>query len=212
MTPAVQEVIIRPMTELYLPPLHLRGDPQAKARALDAYDKALAGFDRDTLQKGWQKVVAVQTYWVWPNPGVIAEACRQCQPRLKPTNEEEKRRNQAQDMAEAYTARYMKTSHLAKLARQEGRAGPLRKYVADAAWVQAQLICQVQNIGWNTHLADNLGKFHSSQEAFTAYQKTIAGAAERGQIRVHVPPSSARAWKEKAGNSVSLPSPATRAC
>ena len=135
MTPAVQEVIIRPMTEIYLPPLHC-AHPQAKARALDVYDKALAGFDRDTLQQGWQKVVAMQTYWVWPNPGVIAEACRQCQPRPKPTNEEEKHRGQALDMAEAYTARYMKTSHLAKLARQEGWSAPLRRYVADVAWVQ----------------------------------------------------------------------------
>ena len=125
MTLVVQEVIIRPMTELYLPPLHLRGNAEARARALDAYDKALAGFDRDTLQQAWKTVVAQQTYWVWPNPGVIAEACRHCQPRPKPTNEEEKRREQALDMAEAYTARYMKTSRLAKLARQEGWDGPL---------------------------------------------------------------------------------------
>ena len=58
MTPAVQEVIIRPMTELYLPPLHLRANPEARARALDAYDNALADFGRDTLEKAWKTVVA----------------------------------------------------------------------------------------------------------------------------------------------------------
>jgi hypothetical protein len=200
MTEAARDIIIEPMLELYLPPLHLRQDAQAQERALAAYEKALAGFDRDTLQRGWNKVVAQQTYWVWPNPGTIAEACRQCQPRPTRPSEEEQRREKALDMAEAYTARYMKTSHLGRLARQEGWSGRLREYVADAAWVQAQLLCQVKNIGWNARLAEGLGTFHSSAEAFAAYRKTITHSIERGQIRVHIPQARVRQWKEQCGH------------
>ena len=55
-------------------------------------------------------------------------------------------------MTDDYATRYMKTSHLARLARQEGWSGRLREYVTDAAWVQAQLLCQVRNIGWNARV------------------------------------------------------------
>jgi hypothetical protein len=91
-------------------------------------------------------------------------------------------------MAEAYTARYMKTSQVAKLARREGWAGRLREYVTDVAWVQAQLICRVENVGWNARLAEDLGRFSSSAEAVAAYRPTALKAVERGQVRVTVPP------------------------
>jgi hypothetical protein len=197
MTSLVRQVIIEPMGELYLPPLHLRADREARSRALDAYETALAPFDRTTLQRAWEKVVAEQTFWVWPNPGVIVEACRQCQSRSKPPSDKNQPRAKALQMTEDYTRRYMRTSQVAKLATREGWDGKLREYVAGAAWVQAQLICQVQAIGWDTHLADDLGHFHSSQEAFTAYRKTIEKPVERGQIRVTVPRSRIREWKEQ---------------
>jgi hypothetical protein len=125
------------------------------------------------------------------------DACRRCEPRPKPPSAEEKRREQALALAEAYTARYMKTSHVARLARQEGWVGRLREYVHDAAWVQAQLICRVQHIGWNARLASELGQFHSSNDAFAAYRKTIEKAVARGQIRVTIPPTRIRGWKEQ---------------
>lgn len=209
MTQTVRDIVLGPMTELYLPPLHLRRDAQAQARALAAYEQALAGFDRDALQKGWDKVVAGQTYWVWPNPGTIAEACRQCAKRSLPTGEEEQRRQQALDLAEAYTARYLKTSHLAKLARREGWSGRLREYVADAAWVQAQLIAGVRHLGWNACLAEDFGPFRSSQQAFEEYRQTIEPAIERGQIRVAVPKSRIRQWR--FGQAAQDPTPDTDA-
>jgi hypothetical protein len=198
MTDAVRDIILKPMCELYLPPLHLRRDADAQDRALAAYETSLAPFDRDTLQRAWDKVVAGQTYWVWPNPGTIAEACRQCQPKPTPLSEEEQRKEKALSMADDYATHYMKTSHLAKLAAREGWSGRLREYVTDAAWVQAQLLCQVKNIGWNAKLAEGLGRFHSSAEAFAAYRKTISHALERGQIRVSIPRSRVLHWKEHA--------------
>jgi hypothetical protein len=194
-TGAVREVILDPMCELFPPPRHLRGCADVQIRALAAYEKALAGFDRDTLQRGWQKIVAGHSYWAWPNPGEIAEACRQCQVPSKPDSEQQERRAKALALAEAYTSRYMKTSHLAKLARREGWADPLRAYVADVAHVQAQLLCGVRNIGWNARLAEDLGHFHSSAEAFAAYAATIEKAVARGQIRVTIPKRRSQQWR-----------------
>jgi hypothetical protein len=195
---AVRNVILEPMLALYPPPSHLRHDEQAQQRALAAYEKALAGFDRATLERAWEKVVARQAGWVWPNPRTIVDACRQCQPRPTPPSDQEQRQQHALDLAEAYTAQFMKTSYLARLARQEGWAGPLRDYVADAAWVQAQLLAQVKRIGWNARLADGLGPFRSSQEAFAAYRQTISAAIKDGEIHVRVPRSRICSWKEHA--------------
>jgi hypothetical protein len=198
MTQAVRDLILEPMLELYLPPTHLRADAQARERALAAYEQALARFDRDTLQHAWDRVVADQAFWVWPNPGTIVAACRQCEPRTKPPGEEEQRQAKALAMAEEYAGRYMKTSQVAKLAKREGWAIWLREYVADAAWVQAQLICKVQHIGWNAKLADGLGHFSSSAEAFEQYRRTpaVVNAVERGQVRIHIPAARIREWKE----------------
>jgi len=198
MTTAVRDIIIEPMLSLFPAPLHLRHNGQARELALAAYEKALARFDRETLQRGWEKIVAEHALWVWPNPATIADACRQCQPKPTPPSEEEQRKEKALGMAEAYTTHYMKTSHLARLARQEGWAGRLREYVADAAWVQAELLCKIKNIGWNARLADGIGQFRSSAEAFAAYRKTISHAIERGQIRVSVPRARILQWKEQA--------------
>jgi hypothetical protein len=207
MTDAVRQAILEPMLQLYLPPLHLRADAQAQALALALYEQALAPFDRGTLERAWQQVVAHHAFWVWPNPGLIAEACRHCESRPRPPSDEEQRQAQALELAEAYTTRYLKTSQLAKLAKREGWAGWLRDYVAAAAWVQAQLICRVRNIGWDGRLAQDLGRFHSSGDAFEAYRQTIIKPVERGQIRVHVPPSRIHRWKVEAVEAADRPQP-----
>jgi hypothetical protein len=210
MTDAVRQAILEPMLALYLPPLHLRADAQARARALALYEQALVPFDRGTLERAWQQVVANQAFWVWPNPGVIVKACRHCEPRPRPPSEEEQRQAQALELAETYTARYLKTSQLAKMARREGWAGRLHEYVAAAAWVQAQLICKVHHIGWDACLVRDLGRFHSSHEAFAAYRHTIGKPVERGQIRVHVPPCRIRRWKEEAGRDAAASIPGSQ--
>lgn len=204
----VRDLILTPMCELYLAPPHLRHNAEAQARALAAYERVLAGFDAGTLQRGWDKVIAEHDFWgTWPNPAMIAEACRQAQPKPPPPDQEQ-RRQKALDLAEAYTAQFMQTAQLAKIARREGWSGYLRGYVADAAWVQAQLIAQVKNIGWNARLADGLGRFHSSAEAFAAYRQTIADQVKGGQIRVSVPRARILSWKERAAPDCEVPSPA----
>ena len=197
MTDAVRDIILKPMQELYLPPLHLRHDVDAQARALAAYETALAAFDRDTLQRAWEHVVAHQSYWVWPSCGTIAEACRQCRPRPEPPSDEEQRKEKASRMADAYAARFMKTSHLAKLAAREGWSGRLREYVTDAAHVQAQLLCGVRDVSFSTNLIADRSRFHSSREAFAAYRKTIDTTVQSGSINVPIPPDRIRRWQDQ---------------
>jgi hypothetical protein len=57
------------------------------------------------------------------------------------------------------------------------------------------LICGVRNIGWNAHLADDLGDFHSSQEAFNRYRQTAEKAVASGQIRVTIPKRRIQQWR-----------------
>lgn len=203
MSDLVREIILEPMCALFPPPQHLRDRRETLALALASYERALARFDRATLQQGWDQVVAEQTFWCWPNPGEIVAACRQCLPRSP--SDEEKRKAQALELADAYTSRFMKTAHVARLARREGWSGRLQDYVQDAAWVQAQLICGVRNLGWNTHLAENLGAFRSSAEAFAAYRATLAGQVERGQLRVTVPRRQIADWKEQHAELAPVP-------
>jgi hypothetical protein len=197
MTRTVQDIILKPMQELYLPPLHLRHDADAQTCVLDAYAKALAPFDADTLQRAWQKVIAEQTNWIWPSCGSIAAVCRQCQPKPAPPSEEERRREKALQMADDYAAQFMKTSHLANLATREGWSGRLREYVYDAAWVQAQLLCHVRDVSFSTNLIESPSRFHSSREAFAAYCQTIGHSTERGEIHIGVPPARIQEWQER---------------
>jgi hypothetical protein len=197
MADAVRDLILKPMQELYLPPLHLRHDADAQARALAAYETALASFDADTLQSAWQNVVARQTYWIWPACGSIVEACRQCQPKPSPTSEDERRKVKAFHMADDYATDFMKTSHLAQLAAREGWSGRLREYVTDAAYVQAQLLCRVRNVSFSTNLIEGSARFHSSRQALTAYRKTIDSAVQSGSIDVRIPPPRIRQWQQQ---------------
>jgi hypothetical protein len=197
MTQSDAQALIARMVERYPPPQHLRGQPEAQAAVLADYEQALAPFDADTLAKGWAKVVSEHAFWVWPNPGTMAEACRHCQPKPPPPTQQEQRRAKALEMADAYTARYCKRSHLAKLAKQEGWMPKLHEYVAAAAWLQAQLICQVQPIGWDKLLLPDADRYRSSQAAFEALRQTIAPQIEKGTIRVHIPPARIRQWKDQ---------------
>ena len=90
-------------------------------------------------------------------------------------------------MADRYVKHYCRHSQVAKLAKAEGWIGPLTKFVRESAWVQAQILCQVDPIGWDASLADHLGHFSTSDEAYAAFRQTIAGAIGRGRIEVRVP-------------------------
>ena len=200
MTAAVQEHIIRPMLALYPPPVHLRQNAKSQAAALAAYVDALAGFDAATLAAGWRAVTAEHRFWCWPSIGTVVEACRRFAPPPPALGEQEKRRRQAEALADAYTARFMKTTHVARLARAEGWELKLGEYVRDAAWVQAQLICGVRGISFaSTLVPPEERHISSAAEFFACYCETIAAAVERCRIRVTVPPARLREWKDRAG-------------
>ena len=147
------------------------------------------------LEAAWRKVVAEHTSWVWPLPGEIARNCRRVSARM-PQSEEAIRREQALALAESYTARYLRKSHLARVAGAEGWVPRLREFVREAAWVQAQLLLGVSGIGWNPAiLMPDANEYGSSQSAFKVYQKSIEGAVSRGKIRVAVPPSRCSEWR-----------------
>lgn len=195
MTTAVQTLITGPMLALYPPPQHLRGDAQQQAAALAAYDKALARFDAATLAAGWELVTAKHQFWVWPNPGTLAEACRRCEPPRPAASDQGERRQRADAMAETYAAKFMRSTHLAKLAQAEGWAGRLAEYVRDAAWVQAQLICGLSRVSFASSLVPAECRHLSAGEFIAGYRESVAGVLGRGVVRVTVPPSRIRGWK-----------------
>ena len=188
------------MLALYPPPHHLRGDAKKQTEALAAYAKALAAFDGPTLAAGWELVTAEHQFWVWPNPGVVVEACRRCAPPPPAVGDQESRRLRADALADDYAARFMRTTHLAKLAAAGGWAAGLRAHVRAAAWVQAQIICGVRGIGFPSELVPVESRGQSAQECFETYKKAVAGPLARGRIRVTVPPSLAREWSRAACN------------
>ncbi|OWK38947.1 hypothetical protein FRUB_06323 [Fimbriiglobus ruber] len=115
------------------------------------------------------------------------------------------RRQQALALADAYTARFMKTTHLAKLAQVKGWGPPLAEYVREAAWVQAQIIVGVKDIGFATLLIPKERRFRPADECFAAYRETIAGPVERGRIRVTVPPARIREWAAAVRGDPDIP-------
>jgi hypothetical protein len=156
------------------------------------YKRSLAPFDSDTVQRAWQKIVAEHTFWgTWLNPGMIAEACRQCQPRPIPPPTDGQRKAKPFDLADDYATGYMKTSHLAKLAEGEGWSGRLLECVTDAGWVQAQLLCDVRDIGWNaraalvTQIARSLahGREDRFLDARLAFERLFVSAVARQEHR-----------------------------
>jgi hypothetical protein len=142
----------------------------------------------------WERFVTTQALWVWPPPAVIVAACRECAPRQPPPGEEEQRQRRAQALADAYVARYMKMSQVYKLAKRDGW---LLDYVQSAAWVQAQLICQVRDISWDAGLARDLGDCSFSADTFAAYRTTVANPVGKGAIRVTVPAGRVREWQAR---------------
>lgn len=77
--------------------------------------------------------------------------------------------------------------------------GPLTNFVRESAWVHS--LYQVEPIGWDASLADHLGHFSTSSEAYAAFRQTISGAIERGRIEVRVPPILIRQWEKQYGHN-----------
>jgi hypothetical protein len=110
----------------------------------------------------------------------MGDAGRLKHKRAGPARDLDRRRKEAAAMADRYLKQYCRHSQVAKLAKAEDWIGPLTKFVRESAWVQAQILCRVDPIGWDASLADHLGYFSTSGEAYAAFRQTIAGAIERG--------------------------------
>lgn len=198
MTEAVRTHILRRMTALYPPPQHLRGSASKQTAALTAYETALSGFDEATLAAGWALVTAEHAFWVWPNPGQVADACRRCAPPPPAVSDQERRRAEAFEMADAYTAHFMKSTQVARMAEKEGWAGRLRSHVHDHAAAQAQIICGVERVAFASSIIPEEHRHLSAREGFAAYRESVAGPVERGRVRVAVPAARVREWKAAA--------------
>lgn len=196
---AVREFLAR-MTERFPAPTHLR-HPEARQRALDDYAKSLLPFDAATLNRAWDRLVATRELWCWPAAGVITALCRACAPRDTSPSDQEQRRERAHVLANAYTARYFRTSHVAKEARREGWLPELRRYVEAAAQVQAQLLAGVRHVGFDSVLLDEATPVRSAQDAFDAYRATIASVLERGSIAVRVPRQRVKTWRARCSQA-----------
>jgi len=204
MTQAVKDLLARMQAELP-PPIHLRGNAEAQEQFLADYVQVLSGWSREVLEAAWPVVLSRQEFWIWPRPQQIHDACKQiANQRQRPINLEE-RRQEAQELADRYMHNYLRRSQVAKLAEKEGWIEPLKHFVRESAWVQAQLLCKIGSVGWDTSIAAHLGEFRSSQDAFNGFRQTIAGAVQRGRIEVHVPPTLIRAWKEEVQNVLDKP-------
>jgi hypothetical protein len=196
---AARDLLTR-MKESYEPPSHLVMNARARTAVLADYENALAGLDAHALDQAWHRIVAQPTRWTWPTLGELVKAAEFFTPRRRGPGEEERRRLHARALADTYTARFLETFHVAKLARQEGWLIPLHRYVDAAAWVQAQRIVGVINTGWDPNILvpEQIGQ-GTSQELFDAYCATpaVANAIHRGQIRVDVPKARIEHWKEE---------------
>jgi hypothetical protein len=106
-------------------------------------------------------------------------------------------------MAYAYRKRFMQTSQVAARAKAGGWAEPLRQYVDEAAWVQAQYLCGRKDVGYSsTVLFGHDGALASDcRERAAEFFEKARDQAARGFIRVSVPPSMAEGWKRECGES-----------
>jgi hypothetical protein len=199
----VEEVVLRPMQRVYLPPRHLRfhdaDDPDAKEEALEQYYQALSGYDRAALEKAWQRVRAGHDFSIWPTPARLVQAAELSLPRPRPPSEAELRHQHALDRAEEYAACFMKRRKVARLAREEGWAGRLRAYVHAAAWVQAQLIDGLDREGIT--LPGDLTRHsgcRSTKESLAWCKEAFAKQVGAGEIDVPVPEQLVEEWKGEA--------------
>jgi hypothetical protein len=194
----VQKRIIEPMTATYIPPRHMRYQPELQEKALDSYLRTLEGFDSETLERAWKKVCREHTYSIWPTPAVIYQAAQASQRKPIELSPEAQKQEQARQLTNDYVSRFRRTSVVAKRAKSEGWLSPLMSYVESAAWGQAQLICGVKEIGFDTCLIQNQEEFSSAQEAFAAYRETVRKPVEQKQIKVQVPLFLIKEWKRQS--------------
>ena len=99
------------------------------------------------------------------------------------------RKTEAMQMAEDYTTQFMKRRKVARVAKEEGWAGNLRRYVHASAWVQAQAIQGLDGISWDSGAIGD-------RDDLTAILKRKN--VKDGKIDVTVPEDRQEGWRERA--------------
>lgn len=197
MNGAVRTLILERMQAVFMPPQQVRANRQARQLALVEYEQALQGFTAEVLEQAWVKVRNEHELVIWPPIRRFLDACRYYAVREGQPSPEEGRRQQALEQANAYTSRFLKHSVLAQRARAEGWLGELQNYVQAAAWVQAQLLCGVRQLGFDSVLLEE-GEYRSAQAAFAAYRTQVAKELTKGEIKVRVPAARIEQWRAQA--------------
>jgi hypothetical protein len=165
----IDRAVLRPMRALYSPPRHLRADEDALDAALATYRRALGRFDPDVLARAWQQVVEQNELWCWPKLSDLVKAADQAQRELHPQACGQAWVEQATRRTEEYTRRFLKTSAHAARASQGGYEPELKRYVREAAWVQAQLIAGQRDVGYDHAVLFGQGpRDRDAEEAFFA--------------------------------------------
>jgi hypothetical protein len=180
-----ERAIIRPMCAMYPPPRHLR-----------AYRRALARFDRPVLEQAWQKVVERNPLWCWPKLAEIVQAAEQCHRQARPSADDWVEK--ADEMADAYTRKFLKASAHAARAREGGYEVALRRYVRAAAYVQAQYLLGRESVGYESAVLFGGGRVRDRGQEEEFFRRAKE-QAEKGHLRVHVPPGLAERWGRGGG-------------
>lgn len=178
-------------------PHHVRNKPAAIETLLNVYRHALAGFERETLEKAWLKVAAEQDYWTWPMPETLVKAAKHFHDLAHPFDPRQADAwvEKAQALSDAYVKRYMQTTQTAVRAREGGYEAALKEYVEAVSWVQAQVICGRKGVGYSACVLS--GPRADGEEKAEFFRKAREQAAS-GHIRVHVPPGKLEEWREAA--------------
>jgi hypothetical protein len=195
----VREVILARLPALGSPGERFFPDPDTdRERAWEMiareYIEALQQFDRTTLERAFGRVRDTTTTGFWPSPGRFRQAALSL---LEPAPDaDEAKRRDADQRAEAYVLRYMRTSRLYKEASKDGWGGALLSYVQAAASVQAQVIVGTRGISWDSVLLDRASDA-DPKDQLAAY---VSECREKKltEIRVHVPKARIEGWRKAA--------------
>lgn len=189
----VDEVVIDAMVARFPPPKHVREDDRAAGGLLNTYRKALSAFRRPILEQGWELVAARQKIWCWPLPSEIGEACMEAQRKAERSGEADAWVQRAQDRADEYVKRFMKTSAVAARAREGGYEDRVKEYLRAASWVQSQMIEGRESVGYDGRVLFGRGPRDREQESeWFAKQREQAA---KGGIQVRVPQQLMKKWE-----------------
>ncbi|MBA4068174.1 MAG: hypothetical protein C0501_31635 [Isosphaera sp.] len=195
----VRDVILARLPALGSPGERFFPDPDTdRERAWELiareYVEALRQFDRPTLERAFARVRDTNTTGFWPSPGRFRQAALSL---LDPAPDADAaKRRAAEQRAEAYVSRYLKTSRLYREARKDGWAGELLAYVQAAASVQAQVIEGTRGMSWDPALLDPASDAEPKEQldAFVADCRR----QKLAEVRIAVPRGRIAAWRAAA--------------